>query len=87
MVPVRISEQGRLVVPAELRRELGIAGEDALVACVTDGALVIRRREAVLEELWALFADRKLGLEGYLSEKRAEAEREAQHDRAWQESR
>lgn len=78
MVPVRISGQGRLVVPAELRRALGIAGEDDLVAYVDGGALVLKRRQAVLEELWAMFADAGESMADELvAERRAEAEREA----------
>ena len=78
MVPVRISGQGRLVVPAELRRAVGIAGEDDLVAYVDGGALVLKRRQAVLEELWAMFPAGEGSLADELvAERREEARREA----------
>ncbi len=77
MVPVKISKQGRLVVPVELRRELGIVGEDDLVASVEEGKLVLKRRQAILEELWATFAD----VEGdWVAELIAERREEARHE-------
>ena len=84
MVPVKISKQGRLVVPAELRRELGIAGEDDLVASVEEGSLILRRRSDVERELWAMIAERKLDLDEFLREKREEAAREEARLERWE---
>lgn len=83
MVPVKMSKQGRLVVPAELRRELGVAGEASWVASVDDGKLVLQTREALEEELWAMFRDNKLGLDDYLREKREEAALEEARFERW----
>jgi AbrB family looped-hinge helix DNA binding protein len=83
MYPVKISKQGRLVVPAELRKELGIEPDDDLVASAEDGKLVLKRRQAVIEELWAMFADKPIGLDEFIAEKRDEARREEEEDRRW----
>lgn len=46
-----IGPQGRLVVPARLRRRLGIGAGDVLVARADDDRLVLERREAILARL------------------------------------
>jgi AbrB family looped-hinge helix DNA binding protein len=45
---VRVGPQGRIVVPVELRRILGIGPGDTLVARVEDGRVVLEKRENVL---------------------------------------
>jgi AbrB family looped-hinge helix DNA binding protein len=54
---VRVGAQGRIVIPAEIRRELGIEPGDELIPRVEDGRLVLGNRKAALERLQALFAD------------------------------
>ncbi|MBW8876044.1 MAG: AbrB/MazE/SpoVT family DNA-binding domain-containing protein [Acidobacteria bacterium] len=39
----------RLVIPSEIRRQLGIAPGDVLIAIVEDDRLVLKKREAVLQ--------------------------------------
>lgn len=54
---VRLGSQGRIVIPADLRAELGAEEGDVYVANVdAGGALVLRTREQALRELrrqWA----------------------------------
>ena len=54
---VRLGSQGRIVIPAALRAELGSEEGDVYVANVDEGgALVLRSREQALRELqrqWA----------------------------------
>ena len=74
---IRIGPQGRIVVPVELRRELGIEPGDQLVAFVENGKLVVQTREETERELLAMFE----GMEGSMSEdliaeRRREAARE-----------
>lgn len=76
---VKLGPQGRLVVPVELRRELGIEPGDQLVAFVEDGKLIVQTRAETERELLAMFE----GMEGSMSEelireRRAEARREAE---------
>ena len=76
MFRVRISKQGRLVIPAELRKEVGITGEDDLVAWVESGNLHLGRREAMEEELWAELAGAAWTVDRFVAGRREEAERE-----------
>jgi AbrB family looped-hinge helix DNA binding protein len=55
-LPVRLGPQGRLVVPAELRKELGL-GEGAELAIRSDGRrLILEPRAEVLRRLRRRFA-------------------------------
>jgi AbrB family looped-hinge helix DNA binding protein len=55
--PVRLGPQGRLVVPAELRRELGL-GEGSELAIRSDGRrLILEPRSEVLRRLRRRFAN------------------------------
>lgn len=75
--PLHIGPQGRVVIPAEYRRALGVEAGDTLVLWLEDDRLVLRRRQAVEEELWRLMAGVKGSLaEELLSERREEALRE-----------
>lgn len=55
-IEVTIGPQGRLVVPAPLRRRLGIEVGDVLVARADDDRLVLERRDAVLARIRARLA-------------------------------
>lgn len=77
MQRVRLGPQGRAVIPAELRRELGLTTGAELVAWVEGDRLVLRRREDVERELWDLFSDVPVSMsEELLAERRREAARE-----------
>ena len=81
MYRVKIGPQGRIVVPVQLRRELGVESGDDLVAFVEDDRLVIQTREQTIRELHQMFAH----VEGSLSdelirERREEARREAERE-------
>jgi AbrB family looped-hinge helix DNA binding protein len=53
---VQVGAQGRLVIPAALRKALGLKPGDRLVARQEGGALVLERREAIEQRLWQMFA-------------------------------
>ncbi len=79
-VRLKLGPQGRIVVPAHFRRELGLEIGDALVATVQGNGLVIESLEASLEGLRARFDDvpEDVDLVGeLLAERREEARREA----------
>ena len=77
LTAVKLGKQGRLVVPAPLRRELGLAPGDELVARAENGRLVFERKSAVVERLRARFKDVAGSLSEELGrERRAEAARE-----------
>lgn len=65
------------MVPAPLRRELGLETGDELVARAENGRLVFEPRAAVIERLRARFEDVKGSLaDELLAERRGEAARE-----------
>ncbi len=74
---VQLDRHGRLVVPASLRRALGLAPGDRLVIRREGDRLVLERFEAVEEAIWQEMA----GVEGdlaseLLEDRRREAERD-----------
>lgn len=73
---VKLGKQGRLVIPAELRRAIGIEGEDDLVVWVEGDALKIQRRVDFETALWDELADDEWTVDGFVAERRAEAARE-----------
>jgi len=75
---VKLGKQGRLVVPAPLRQELGLEMGDELVARVEEGRLIFEPRAAVVKRLRERFKDVKGSLaDELLAERREEAAREA----------
>ncbi len=54
---VRVGPEGRVVIPAELRQQLGIKPRDVLVFLEEEGHLVLMTRQQLKESLWALFKD------------------------------
>ena len=68
--------QGRLVIPAELRRELGIEPGEILLASAEDGRLVLETRRALLRGLTRRFGAALPSVEELLAERRREARRE-----------
>jgi AbrB family looped-hinge helix DNA binding protein len=74
-LPVRLGPQGRLVVPAELRRELGL-DEGSELAIRSDGRrLILEPRREVLRRLRRRFADVNVSLATELAADRAEEAR------------
>lgn len=54
-VEVRIGPQGRLVIPAPLRKRLGLQEGDRLIAHLEDGRLVLETRANILDRLQRRF--------------------------------
>jgi AbrB family looped-hinge helix DNA binding protein len=76
---VNVGPQGRVVIPARLRRILAIDQGDTLVARVEDGRIVLEKREQVLARLRRRFekVPGEVSLANELiSERREEARRE-----------
>ncbi|MBK6639583.1 MAG: AbrB/MazE/SpoVT family DNA-binding domain-containing protein [Rhodocyclaceae bacterium] len=80
MIPMKTSEGGRVVIPAEIRRALGIKDGDTVLFEQLDGEARITTREAQLRMAQALV--RRYVPEGVsladelIADRRAEAERE-----------
>ena len=78
---VQIGAQGRLVIPAALRKALKLSAGDKLIARKVGDSLVLERREAIVKRL----QDRFRHIPGevslvdeLLAERRAEVAREAE---------
>lgn len=76
---VSLGRQGRLVIPASLRRSLGLEEGDRLVARQDGNRLVLEKPEQIKQRLKARFAqvpaERRL-VEELLAERRQESRRE-----------
>ena len=76
---VRLGQEGRLVVPAPIRKELGFESGDALVARVHNERLIVEKSDVVERRLRAYFGKfrgRSLADE-LIAERREEARRQA----------
>lgn len=77
---VRIIEGGKLIIPASMRRELGIATGDTMLVDVADGELRVRSLAKAIERAQAIL--RRHVPEGVsladelIADRRREAERE-----------
>lgn len=78
---VNIGKQGRLVIPADLRRLLGLSEGDRLIAREEGGRLVFEKRETIERRLKARFAhipeDLSL-VDELIAERREAAKKEAE---------
>lgn len=79
MLTVVMKSDGRVLVPAAVRREFGAQPDEPLVVHVADGRLVLERRADVLRRAQERFAN--LGpqidlVDELLAERRAEVERD-----------
>lgn len=76
---IHLGAQGRLVIPARLRRQLGLRQGDTLIARSEQGRLIVEKVEATRRRLKARFSslskDRSLAQE-LVAERRLEAQRE-----------
>ena len=78
-IEVTVGPQGRLVVPAALRRRLGIETGDVLIASAQQDRLVLEPRDAILsrvrQRLAVVPADVSM-VDELIAERREEAKRE-----------
>lgn len=86
---VRLGPQGRIVIPADFRRAMGIEAGEPLVATLEgEGRLVIETRKAAWESFLRLFEGipKDADLVGELiADRRAEARREEEETRTFAE--
>ncbi len=76
---VRVGPQGRLVIPAELRRSLGFHPGDRLIVREEDGKLVLEKADTVERRLKARYkhiSQEESLADELISERRTEAQRE-----------
>ncbi|MEX2238682.1 MAG: AbrB/MazE/SpoVT family DNA-binding domain-containing protein [Dehalococcoidia bacterium] len=77
---IKVGPQGRVVIPAELRRAMDLRTGDTLMAYLDDGRLVLETPEQIWDRLEDLFkhvpSDVSL-VDELIRERREEAERES----------
>lgn len=76
---VQVGPQGRVVIPAALRREWGLQAGESLVASLENGVLVFERPAQVMARVKRRFAQARRDpsvVDELLAERRQEAERE-----------
>ncbi len=77
---VQLDPQGRLVIPAQLRRSLGFESGDNLIARMEDGRLILEKAETIKQRLKSRFAHlpQTTSLsEELIAERREEAKQES----------
>lgn len=77
---VQIGPQGRLVIPAPLRRSLGFEPGDSLIARMEEGRLILEKTETIKQRLkgrFALLQPTTSLADELIAERREEAKREA----------
>jgi AbrB family looped-hinge helix DNA binding protein len=81
-VEVNLGRQGRVVIPATLRRLLGFTEGDTLVAREEAGRLVLEKPELIKQRLKARFAHlpKERSLADELIAERREAARQEEHE-------
>jgi AbrB family looped-hinge helix DNA binding protein len=79
MAEIRVGKQGRVVIPAALREEMGLQPGDKLSAQVEEGRLVLEQHAEALNRVRRRFRNasggRKL-VDELIAERRADAARE-----------
>lgn len=83
---LRVGPQGRVVIPADMRRHLKIVPGETLTAHIESDRLILERREQVLERLRSELRDAtpkgRSMVDELIAERRAESAREAaEHER------
>jgi AbrB family looped-hinge helix DNA binding protein len=76
---IRVGEQGRIVIPANIRRKMLIEIGSMLVARIEDDKLILEKPDAVIQRLQARFKKIPPGLslaDELIAERRAEAAHE-----------
>jgi AbrB family looped-hinge helix DNA binding protein len=76
---IRVGEQGRIVIPANIRREMSIDIGSTLVARIENDMLILEKPDTVIKRLQARFKKIPKGVslaEELIAERRAESAHE-----------
>ena len=77
---IKLGQNGRMIIPAELRHSLNLKEGDELLVTLDNKRLILETEEALLERLYQAVGDppeSELVSEELLRERREEARREA----------
>jgi AbrB family looped-hinge helix DNA binding protein len=86
-IEVKMAANGRVIIPADVRKALGIEGGGSLMLELTDDALTLRTRAQRLATAKSMAAEMLKGVEGsavdaLIADRRAEFAREYEQERA-----
>lgn len=73
---LRIGPQGRIVIPATMRKALGLKPGAVVVGRMERDKVVLSKRDPI-EELRAMFKNSKFSTKDFIAERREEAKKEA----------
>ncbi|GBD39081.1 hypothetical protein HRbin37_01346 [bacterium HR37] len=73
---LHIGPQGRVVIPAPMRKALGVKPGDMVVGWIEGDKLILQPRRVVEQELWSMFRKAKFSSKELIAERREEAKRE-----------
>lgn len=77
MTTLTINPEGRITLPADMRRQLGIKPGDSVSARLENGTIILESQDAILNRVQAKFAKVKGSMaDELIAERRAEASRE-----------
>jgi AbrB family looped-hinge helix DNA binding protein len=79
-ITVKLGQNGRMIIPAEVRHTLGLREGDELLLSIGDKRLVLETEEALLERLYQTVGEPpvdELVSEELLRERREEAKQES----------
>lgn len=86
----KLSRQGRIVIPASVRKELGLEPGEELVVRAKDGAVELQRRDELLRRIQAEWKSTAKGrdlVDELIAERRREAARDERELEEWTKAR
>lgn len=75
-VVTKVNEQGRIVIPIQLRQQLGLVPGSKLIARIEENRLILEKPEDVFQRLRSTFNSSKSVVEELIAERRTEATNE-----------
>lgn len=75
---LNVGPQGRIVIPAPIRKSLDLKAGDRVVGILEGDKIILKPAHIVERELWSMFNKAKFSSKELISERRKEARKEAQ---------
>jgi AbrB family looped-hinge helix DNA binding protein len=75
-VVTKVNKQGRIVIPIQLRQQLGLVPGSKLIARIEENRLILEKPEDVFQRLRSTFNFSESMVEELIAERRAEAANE-----------
>jgi AbrB family looped-hinge helix DNA binding protein len=72
----KVNEQGRIVIPIQLRQQLGLVPGSKLIARIEENRLILEKPEDVFQRLRSTFNSPESMVEELIAERRSEAANE-----------